>query len=602
MNFLGKGETAGKHGPEPNQAQQTYSVMVERIPPALRSDQGLVDYFNHLFPGRVHSACVIVNAPDLNVIAQKSLEVTRSLEKSIAFAQATGRRPTHIVGRPFLNAFIPICLVCHDTFDMDVAEEGATPPRGAVVDSIAYFTQELILINKDLWAGQRKKAKIAETGNVSMLSNNDWIKQMSDYAQHQFDVIMGESMETNTLAAGRYLSPLGDFKGSLVNRSYLHNQYGSVSEDFGQIAWSSDDDSVDVPYADPSNYDHDAESKKLLKGGCTTAETFASVSPPEPTMARRLGVLLGLDFFVATLRDMNKRWICCVPKSAAGTTMSSTGFVTLVSHQDVVVAACAPLTHKPNALEVTPAPDNRELLWNNAAIGLQRRGRKEIAANIFLSLFLLFWSIPLAAIQAFAKIDEIAQIPGMDWIVNFGRGTMARFINDYLPVVALLMLITILPFAFEWIAVSYEQRKTISDVQDSIVGRYFYFQVANIYVTVTAGSIWAALADIIDQPAALLEILGESIPMMVGYFMSFLITKILAGLPMLILRGGALSRMFLLRSCFSQPKLTQRELDEVYRKETLFYGWEVRYKPHKLASFYQTQLLISLCFLSPSFI
>lgn len=58
---------------------------------------------------------------------------------------------------------------------------------------------------------------------------------------------------------------------------------------------------------------------------------------------------------------------------------------------------------------------------------------------------------------------------------------------------------------------------------------------------------------------------------MVGYFMSLLITKILAGLPMVILRSGALSRMFLLRSCFSRAKLTQRELDEVYRKQTVCY-------------------------------
>ena len=228
--------------------------------------------------------------------------------------------------------------------------------------------------------------------------------------------------------------------------------------------------------------------------------------------------MLGLDFFVSSVRLINKRlgsfFSGCIPKSAAAeTTTSSTGFVTLFFHQEAVIAACASLTHKPNALEVTPAPDNRELLWNNAAVGVQRRRWKAIVANVLLFFGVIFWSIPLAAIQAFAKIDEIAQIPGMEWIANVGRGNMAHFINDYLPVVALLTLIMILPFVFEWIAVSYERRKTISDVQDSIVGRYFYYQIANIYVTVTAGSIWAALADILDQPAALLQILGESIPM-----------------------------------------------------------------------------------------
>ena len=62
---------------------------------------------------------------------------------------------------------------------------------------------------------------------------------------------------------------------------------------------------------------------------------------------------------------------------------------------------------------------------------------------------------------------------------------------------------------------------------------------------------------------------------MVGYFISFLITKILAGLPTIILRVGALSRMLFLRTFFSESKLTQRELDEVYRKENIQYGWEV---------------------------
>ena len=83
-----------------------------------------------------------------------------------------------------------------------------------------------------------------------------------------------------------------------------------------------------------------------------------------------------------------------------------------------------------------------------------------------------------------------------------------------------------------------------------------------------------SLSPNIDFPE-LLEIFGESIPLMVGYFISFLITKILAGLPTIILRVGALSRMLFLRTFFSESKLTQRELDEVYRKENIQYGWEV---------------------------
>lgn len=62
---------------------------------------------------------------------------------------------------------------------------------------------------------------------------------------------------------------------------------------------------------------------------------------------------------------------------------------------------------------------------------------------------------------------------------------------------------------------------------------------------------------------------------MAGYFVALLVTKIMAGLPMIFLRFGALSRMLFLRCMSSEPKLTQRELDSVYRLENVQYGWEI---------------------------
>jgi hypothetical protein len=97
-----------------------------------------------------------------------------------------------------------------------------------------------------------------------------------------------------------------------------------------------------------------------------------------------------------------------------------------------------------------------------------------------------------------------------------------------------------------------------------------------VYVSVTAGSIYKSLAEIIDHPRNIFFLLGESLPTMVGYFVALLVTKILAGLPMIFLRFGALSKMLFLKTLYrgSEPKLTQRELDAVYRLENIQYGWE----------------------------
>jgi hypothetical protein len=132
----------------------------------------------------------------------------------------------------------------------------------------------------------------------------------------------------------------------------------------------------------------------------------------------------------------------------------------------------------------------------------------------------------------------------------------------------------ILPVIFEYVAVHVEHRKTYSDVQASMLTRYFYYQLANIYLTVAAGSLFHTLSDIIDHPSNILDLLGESLPTMVGYFVALLVTKIMAGLPMIFLRFGALARMVFLKALSGEPTLTQREVDAVYRLENVQYGWE----------------------------
>ena len=67
-----------------------------------------------------------------------------------------------------------------------------------------------------------------------------------------------------------------------------------------------------------------------------------------------------------------------------------------------------------------------------------------------------------------------------------------------------------------------------------------------------------------DHPSNILSLLGDSLPTMVGYFVALLVTKIMAGLPMIFLRFGALFRMFALRLLArTELKVTQRELDWV---------------------------------------
>jgi hypothetical protein len=96
MDFLARG-SSHVH------PQHHYSLLVENIPHDLRSEQALYDYFDKLFPGKIHSASVLLNLPDLEAVKARCLRVCRRLEKSVAYWHATGTRPTHNVGSPRIS-------------------------------------------------------------------------------------------------------------------------------------------------------------------------------------------------------------------------------------------------------------------------------------------------------------------------------------------------------------------------------------------------------------------------------------------------------------------------------------------------------------------
>jgi len=662
LDFLGKGD--GSQDP-----QHHYSLMVEQIPTELRSEKALFDYFEHLFPGKVHSANVILNLPDLETLSRKKLKVTRRLEKSIAHFEATSKRPSHVVGQPRmilcgieLTPMMEVLKPRKKDINMDFDDDELVA-KGERVDCINYYTHQLKRLNKKLFILQKNKRDIVEFGNQSLRATS-WFSRVTEYAEYFMDDPNVEdsddddrSVSPSSLRSGSHdLRHNNDFvlpredvpdrQNSLIMKPIMTHDNNLSSKENGQRVIS---DTVPNP-ASPSygtldesissssikskksrrffrslrnskkklrtiESDFSAKNEPLIDPFASTLSNETPVPPsilknktaapniynstPEEDFQHGLCLgdaktakkvskfagRFGLDFGAYAMK-LAHRIVYKSMDDEKNNVMSRTGFVTFLDLGSVTCIASAPLTHKPNTLEVTVAPEARDIMWQNCHYTSNLRKRREANANGFLALGALLWSIPLAFIQGVSSAENVSQLPGMDWILDYDNGSLKLFINSYLPVVALLGLILLLPIIFQWVATFYEKRKTQSDVQQSLVGRYFYYQLANIYISVTAGSLLKSAADIIARPSAGLEILGNSLPTVVGYFIALIITKILAGLPMVILRLGALSRYLLLRLITREQYLTQMELDQVHRAEPCLYGWE-----------YPTQLLvIVICF------
>ena len=162
---------------------------------------------------------------------------------------------------------------------------------------------------------------------------------------------------------------------------------------------------------------------------------------------------------------------------------------------------------------------------------------------------MLFWSVPVAFIQAWANIGTLSRwIPAVVRL-NEVSPTLYSFLTAYLPVLALMGLQACLPYIFEAMA-SGEGHRTKSAIQRVILNRCFSYQMASLYVTVLSGSLWNSLAQILDHPREVLEILAKSLPKANVYFLSFIMARACTGIPFLLFHW-----QFFCSKCAPQEKI-----------------------------------------------
>ena len=94
QNFLEKRVEYLIQGDPSTPSQAYYTVMVERIPAALRAAPKLKSFFEHVFPGDVYCVELAAELGELDAVIEERHAVRDKLEKSIALFEATGVRPT----------------------------------------------------------------------------------------------------------------------------------------------------------------------------------------------------------------------------------------------------------------------------------------------------------------------------------------------------------------------------------------------------------------------------------------------------------------------------------------------------------------------------
>jgi hypothetical protein len=102
------------------------------------------------------------------------------------------------------------------------------------------------------------------------------------------------------------------------------------------------------------------------------------------------------------------------------------------------------------------------------------------------------------------------------------------------------------------------------------------YQIANIYLLLFAGSIWDSLSEAIDNPKRILSLISSALPSVSIFFINFIITSWLTGVPYkMIRRFNALEYLYL-RVRFGSASLARRTLKEgPFDTKEISYGTEL---------------------------
>lgn len=197
--------------------------------------------------------------------------------------------------------------------------------------------------------------------------------------------------------------------------------------------------------------------------------------------------------------------------------------------------------------------------------------RKSIS-QVTLVVGAIFWSIVVAFISAISNLESISEeIPSLK---KYSDSDIYKFLNNYLAVLLLLILLSLLPFLFDFISRNYEGLKTESEIQNSIMTRYFYYQLANVFVSVGLGSIATSLHSILNHPSSIMSILGNSVPTFSIYFANLIITRTFTGIPIEMLRIFPSLSYYSTTLLNDKKKCTRRELKlGIFADPPIAYGF-----------------------------
>ena len=209
--------------------------------------------------------------------------------------------------------------------------------------------------------------------------------------------------------------------------------------------------------------------------------------------------------------------------------VSDKAFVVMQTFTAATIAIQSMHSSRPGSMQVSTAPEPRDILWDNIYISKGATRTRSYLGEVLVLMIITFYVVPIALVSLL--VSESALVSSSPRLAQLDQAS--AFFSSAIAMVQPLCIVGIqqlLPPLFMAIGRA-EGCVSFSEVQMRAFSRYFLFQVLNVFlVTTIAGSIFDTIAIIVENPEAAFEMLGNSLPRMSSFFITFVTIKTFLGL------------------------------------------------------------------------
>ncbi|KAI8906749.1 hypothetical protein EDD86DRAFT_192935 [Gorgonomyces haynaldii] len=239
-------------------------------------------------------------------------------------------------------------------------------------------------------------------------------------------------------------------------------------------------------------------------------------------------------------------------------------FVTFESPESAALASQCILHRRPFSLMTKPAPEPRDIYWPNlSARGAQNYTKVVRSIFVLSSMFILVFSSTfiVSSIAGLIDLEQLAVVfPVFGSILKDLPVGWVQFIQGVIPAILLATWTSSLPSVL-LILCQGQGLETISWIETSLLSKYFFYQLWNVlFVTVFARTL---IYDILQNPASIIETLGQMLPKSSTTITNYVILQGTAILPAQLLLAGPLILTWMSRF-ISFTKSTPREVSDAY--------------------------------------